>query len=127
MKTNIPIRFTDNEQIEQIAKDIWQGKEETDLNLPKTHDQDEEVQTINTDTKTIAIFVLSVVIVVFMAGWFMRDYGLQDGLNRINDNKKEIRISEWIINKETRSIEIRNKDTETVKETLKKSYNISVQ
>lgn len=94
MKTNIPIRFTDNEQIEQIAKDIWQGKEETDLNLPKTHDQDEEVQTINTDTKTIAIFVLSVVIVVFMAGWFMRDYGLQDGLNRINDNKKEIRISE---------------------------------
>ena len=59
------INMTD-EQVHELAKDIWQGKEKKDLNPPVSHVIDEDVKTYNTDTKTLALMILSVVILAFI-------------------------------------------------------------
>ena len=56
----------------------------------------------------------------------MRDHGLQDGIDSINENKKANVVSQRVIDRETVSIAKRISDNENTNKKLKEKYNISV-
>lgn len=148
MKKNIPIRYIvdgktiEDTQIEQIAKELWKGKEarhdkwkkqhneeissEINLNALKTHDNSETIRTYDTDTKTLALLILSIVLCAFIAGWFMRDHWLQDWIDNIKELRKDNVISQRVIDRETISIQKRNGEIEKTKEKIQKDYNIII-
>jgi hypothetical protein len=70
MKKEIKVHHIDSEEdrINETIKDVFTRKEiETNLNAPESNEKEEKVTHIDTDTKTVAIMILSVILIAFIA------------------------------------------------------------
>lgn len=97
-----------------------------EINPSKTQEKEEKVVSYDTDTKKLSLMILSVVLVAFILGWFMRDHGLQDWIDNIKELRKDNVVSQRIINKETKAIQLREQEIQKTKEKVQKDYNITV-
>ena len=125
--TNIPNHYTD-EEVKQVVKKLW--KEWKEPESPKIESpqpvEKEKIVSYTADIKTYAIAILLVILTAFIAGWLMRDHGLQDGIESINENKKSNIVSQRIIDRETINITKRNEENDKTREKLQKVYQVTV-
>jgi hypothetical protein len=82
---------------------------------------------IDTDTKTVAIMILSVILIAFIAWWFIRDHWLSDNIENIQYQNKNIFIQNRIIENAEKSISGSLDQIESSKFILKEKYRVQYQ
>jgi len=119
---------TEIPEIEQIVKEVWQWnwKEQSEA-PPISHENSERVVSATFDWKTIAIFILSIIIIWALIGYNIHDRGMQENIDKIQRENKII----WTANKQIDNAKITiaksESNIEKSKKILKDKYHLIYQ